>query len=435
MMVLTVIIIGWLSLQFSQHNYLPLRQRNLISNYGVMAVITYQVGDKPALKRWFEELSEHFATKAYLLDENGNDVLGRQLPHELEKISRQIKMGELAPEAIREADIIISPIIRGNQQHEYRFVSRKELTLAALQYFHLSGFIFGLLIAIIIAGLVCYFLSRYLMHPIQVLTIAVRQLGQGDLQTRVVNRFDKRNDEIGELASEFNSMAEQLQVLIATQRRLLQDVSHELRTPLARLQIALALARKQVDGRATKELQRIELESERLDDLIGQILSLARMNSKEYQMLFEDLDLVTLIQDIVSDIAYEDTQKAERIHLQLSDDCQIYGDAKLLRSAIENVLRNALRYTDNAIDIHLHHTDDDINLSIRDYGPGVSEEKLESLFKSFYRVDDARNQQRGGYGLGLAIAKRAIDLHNGTINANNAKDGGLIINIDLSSKR
>ena len=345
--------------------------------------------------------------------------------------------GEISPQATRYGNIVISPIITAKNGKEFRFVSQKPVSIQPLQYIHFSGFLYGFVIALVITGIVCYLLSIYLMRPIALLKIAARKLGQGNLDVRVGNTLFKRRDEIGELAEEFDGMADKIQAMMAAQRRLLQDMSHELRTPLARLQIALELARKQVGNQAERELNRIELESERLNELIGQILSLARMSSAEYKMLFDIFDLVGEINSIINDIEYENPDEANRIELHMDNNCQFYGDRKLIRSAIENIIRNALRYTPKpkSIEVYLNHSDDDVNITIRDHGPGVSDEKLEQLFKAFYRVDDARTKQQGGYGLGLAIAKRAIALHEGSISASNADDSGLIINIDLSKNR
>ncbi len=432
-MILAVLCIAWLSFQFSQEKYLPLQQQNLISNYAVTALITYEINGKPGLQRWFTELEKRFSISAHLVDENGQDILAGQLNDREKKISEQIHQ-QIAPiEAFRENNIIVSPLIHANNGNIYRLILTTPTLLQPLQYIHSRGLLYGLLIALVLSGFICYLLSIYLTKPLRILERASQQIAAGDLSVRVSQQLHYRQDEIGQLATEFDNMATKVQTMMLSERRLLQDISHELRSPLARLKIALEIARGKTKNMATNELNRIELESERLNELIGEVLSLARMESPEFRLRKESFDMYHLLEELKQDCDYEHRGQQSRINLYGDKHSVMTADRKLIRSAIENILLNALRYTaeNKAIEIHLHHDEDEINLSIRDHGPGIDENKISQLFKAFYRVDDARTMDKGGYGLGLAIAAKSIALHHGHISAVNAIGGGLIINIDL----
>jgi two-component system sensor histidine kinase CpxA len=332
-MIIIVLAVGWLSLHFTQETYLPLKQNGLITNYAISAVITYETGNKLALAQWFEELNRHSKVQAYLIDENGNEVLERNLSGPLERLRKNSTNHQLPLSAFRDRNIIVSRLIKGSNNHQYRLLAEKKVPFDFFAYFAAvkgSTLIYGFLIAFIITGLICYFLSRYLTHPLRLLAILVRRLAEGDLSVRVGTSLAERRDEISELASEFDSMAEKIEQLVITQKRLLQDVSHELRSPLARLQVALELARNNSHDYATKELDRIELEANRLNELIGQILSFARMEANEYKLNKAEFNFPDLFRDLVQDLAYEDSALAKRIKLFVPVNFIIIADEKLL---------------------------------------------------------------------------------------------------------
>lgn len=292
--------------------------------------------------------------------------------------------------------------------------------------FNRGNIIFRFSIAILIGGFICYLLSLYLLRPIRILQRAARKLGQGEFQTRVGALLGHRKDEIGELAHDFDEMATRLESLVLSKQQLLQDISHELRSPLARLSVALEIARDKSPS-VEKELTRIAYETDKLNELIRQILSLASLDASQNEITFEIVDIVKLVQSIVSDANYEIQHRVRPIRLNTPKTCEAEIYYPLLRSAIENIIRNALRYApeNQAIQVTVLSNDKDIQISIEDSGPGIPEEKLSQVFDAFFRVDDSRTERTGGFGLGLAIAKRAILLHHGTIYAENLPQSGL----------
>jgi two-component system sensor histidine kinase CpxA len=245
-----------------------------------------------------------------------------------------------------------------------------------------------------------------------------------------------RRDEVADLARDFDQMAERLQRLIGAQQQLLSDVSHELRSPLARLQVALGLARQRDDDQANAELDRIEREADRLNELIGQLLSLTRVESDTLLSHSEPVDLVALLTEIAESTNFEVRALNCQVRIVNSVAATVEANEPLLRSALENVVRNAAKYTgaNSSVDIALQHDPEQAGwllIQVCDHGPGVPENMLTRLFEPFVRVSSARDRNSGGYGLGLAIAKRAIHLHGGEIFASNDSDGGLNVNIRL----
>jgi len=228
-------------------------------------------------------------------------------------------------------------------------------------------------------------------------------------------------------------MAARLKELVEGQRRLIRDVSHEMRSPLARQRVALELARAQVPaGDAKLQLDRIERESERLEEMIAQAIQLSRMEMTTPSKA-EPLALDTLVADIVADAAFEAQARQCSLLIQQSTPLQVQAEADLLGSAIENIMRNAVNYTrpDSTIRIRLDRIEREARLRVADSGPGVAEADLSRIFEPYYRTDDARARKSGGSGLGLAIAKRAVERQGGRIRASNADGGGLEIEIVL----
>jgi two-component system sensor histidine kinase CpxA len=291
-------------------------------------------------------------------------------------------------------------------------------------------------VSFIISGLICYLLARYLTRPMMRLRAASRQLAAGDLSARASARMERRRDEIGELVRDFNQMAERIETLVNGQRQLISDISHELRSPLARLNVALGLARQRAGEAATGPLDRIELEAERLNELIGKLLSLARMQSASEPPEKTPVQLEELLSDIAADAEFEAQEHNCSVRVSSSADastCEVMGSSELLRSALENVVRNAIRYTgqESDVSIGMNCSEGKAIITVRDHGPGVPDSELKNLFRPFYRVANARDRKTGGTGLGLAITERAISLHGGTVQALNAPDGGLIVEVRL----
>jgi len=289
-----------------------------------------------------------------------------------------------------------------------------------------------LVVSILIAGLVCYFLALYLTNPVKKLQSTVKAFAEGNLEARVSPQLGNRADELANLGREFDHMAERIENLISSQKRLLADISHELRSPLARLTVALELARKSADGRAVSALNRIEQETERVNQLVGQLLTLTKLESGSERVPPEIVVLEEIVHQVIDDADYEAKPLHKSVTASELEHCRVRGSVELLRSAVENVVRNAVRYTaeGTSVEVALHWRIDTAVLTVRDHGPGVPEAELQHIFEPFYRVSEARERASGGVGLGLSIADRTVKLHGGSIRAQNAKDG-LIVTIEL----
>jgi two-component system sensor histidine kinase CpxA len=235
---------------------------------------------------------------------------------------------------------------------------------------------------------------------------------------------------LGQLASSFNQMADRIQTLLAAERRLLLDISHELRSPLARLGVAVELARSGQDREHM--LDRIQKEADRLNELVAELLQVTRVEGDPSMQKSETVPLDELLADIVYDSLLEAKAKDCTLLLKAPVAVTLNGDEELIRRAVENVIRNAIRYAPSGtpIDIQLKKTGDLAEICVRDHGPGVPEESLPRIFDPFYRVDSDRNRLSGGLGLGLAIARRSVELHKGKLTARNANPG-LLVSIEL----
>jgi two-component system sensor histidine kinase CpxA len=259
----------------------------------------------------------------------------------------------------------------------------------------------------------------------------VDRFGQGDLSARV---HSTRGDEIGALARSFDQMAERIATLLSVERRLLQDVSHELRSPLARLAFAVELARSGENPKAA--LGRITREVGRLTVLVEELLKLAQAEGDPSSREPEDLALRDLVVALAEDHSLEAGAKECRLTVTAQGPAVVRGERELLRRAVENVLRNAVRHAPEgtAVVVELRQSPTAVTISIRDHGPGVPDDCLETIFEPFYRVGRDRSRASGGIGLGLSIARRAVELHSGRIDARNAHPG-LCVAIELPAAR
>jgi signal transduction histidine kinase len=291
-----------------------------------------------------------------------------------------------------------------------------------------------ILAVILTAGLLCYALARYLTAPVKKLRNATKKLADGDLSVRVAS---KRRDELGKLARDFDEMAERIESLIASQKRLTRDVSHELRSPLARMNVALELARQKSGAETAALLERIETESRRLNEMIGQILTLSKLESRAEKIEKREINLAKIVEQTAADAAFEAAGKGKSVEIVRLDECRVVGNENLLRSAVENVVRNGVRYTreGTAVEVSLENGYDRALIKIRDHGAGVPERELEEIFRPFHRVGEARERKTGGIGLGLAITEQAVAAHDGKIAARNADNdgGGLMVEIEIPS--
>lgn len=289
-------------------------------------------------------------------------------------------------------------------------------------------------VAIVVGGIMTFVLVLLVTRPVVRLRKAARGLAQGDLSTRVAAPSSQglifEGDEIQALVKDFNHMAERLESLVGAQQLLLRDVSHELRSPLARLSVALELAREDASPAMQSHLERIEREAEKLNQLIGQLLTLSSLEAIEDVKNLVPISLNRLIEQMIPDAQFEARQRESSVMFSASEECVILGNKELLHRAIENIVRNAIRYTEvgTTVEIKLNSVQEQgrgaIVLEVSDHGPGIPANELNAIFRPFYRVDRARSSHTGGFGVGLAIAERAVKLHNGELRAFNRAEGG-----------
>jgi two-component system, OmpR family, sensor histidine kinase CpxA len=399
------------------------------------AIQAYETGGKTALAGYLDQVRQTEHVRAYLLNENDEELSGRRLPE-------WAKEGEHRHPRPPHGDFLGWMMAARPQRQSITSASGHRYTLVMFPPPHgpfgdpaIHGL--GIFIAILSSGLVCYLLARYLTSPVVRLRAATQKLAAGDLTARAGVPRPGRHDELAELVRDFDTMADRLEKSVKAQARLLNDISHELRSPLARLNVALGLSRQRSGPEAQSSLERIELEANRLNELIGRLLTIARLESGDQAMEKVSIRLQELIREIAQDAEFEAQSRKCHVNVTQMDDCVVMGDPSLLRSAIENVVRNGIQYTSEGTDVQIRlgcrqgTTGTEAVIKISDSGPGVPDEALDKLFRPFYRIDDARGRQTGGVGLGLAITERAVRLHGGTIQASNRSEGGLMIEIRL----
>ena len=405
------------------------------NQYLAEAVKAYQSGGAEAVRLYLRPIHDAEHLRFFLFDEQGKELLGRHPPEWIERV-RQGKThtadtvwGRLGPgEYLRTT---ASP----GDGHTYTLISELPPEGNALFGPHgIPGL--GIVISILCSGLVCYLLARYLTSPVVRLRAATQRLAAGDLSARA-GVTSRRHDEMAELVRDFDSMAVRLEALVKAQGRLLNDISHELRSPLARLNVALGLVRQRSGPDAQGAIDRIDLEANRLNELIGRLLTIARLEAGNNGMRGESVNLADLVEEVANDANFEAQTRNCHVIVDMAGDLVVKGNAEVLHSAVENVVRNALRYTWEGTDVQVTLKSESgpegkqAVLRVGDFGPGVPESSLDKLFLPFYRIDDSRGRETGGVGLGLAITERAVRLHGGTVRASNRPEGGLIVEIRL----
>jgi two-component system sensor histidine kinase CpxA len=324
----------------------------------------------------------------------------------------------------------LTPMLTGADGGEYRLLfARAPVTIFGILMWPGTP-VAMLSIAILTAAVTSLLLARYLSAPIVRLQKASRSLAAGALDTRVGAPSTRRRDEVGTLARDFDAMAERLQALVTAKETLLRDVSHELRSPLARIRMALALAERRCGVESQADLARIEREAERLDALVGQVMTLTRLRTTSAPRR-DIVRLDTVVGDVVDDARFE--YPDARIEYTASGEVLLRGDADGLKSAVENVVRNAVIYGDRTkpIEVRVDARPKSVAVSVSDRGPGVPEAELTRIFEPFYRTDKSRDHRQDGQGIGLAITTRVTELHGGKVRAANRAEGGLIITIEL----
>jgi two-component system sensor histidine kinase CpxA len=409
-----------------------------LSIYGGTSTQIYATQGEPGLRQFLARMGDAETIKEVdLVDSQGHGLTGEVVDlREFVSVAERSRLRKSPEIDVSREDAALGaiPVDLGDGRQYLLLI--KWLPPRAPSLFFDSWLGYLRLLGVFLTGIiVCYLLALYLTAPIRKLREATQRLSAGDLQTRVDSRVKRRRDELADLASDFDVMAARIESLITSQQRLNRDISHELRSPLARLNVALEIAKQRSTPESEQILARIELESTRLNEMISRLLILAKLESGAEEVENRPVDLTELVRDVADDADFEAKANGKYVAVSTADPCTVMGSENLLRSAIENVLRNAVRYTADgtAIDVSLTAKNGRAVIKVEDHGGGVPEDELANLFRPFHRVGEDRTRKTGGIGLGLAIAERAIKAHKGSILARNAGDG-LVVEISLARR-
>ncbi|MEW5249745.1 ATP-binding protein [Microbulbifer sp. 2201CG32-9] len=383
---------------------------------------------------WLDNQPREVQNRIYAINRAGDEILGRSLPKNMAPLFQRLNYRNREAQAMidnkptvgffypqRDGGSLRVAFTVGSSKEEllFRFILRSFWQIIAL--------------SMLASGLASYWLARYLSRPLDQLRAATRRVAAGELDYRVAPSLHSRSAELTDLAQDFDSMTAQLQESTAEQRRLIKDVSHELRSPLARLQVALGIARQKDSGLLNQELDKIGKAADYLQDIIADVLSLPVAGSDQRPM-DDVVELRSLIQALVEDLQAE--AGSRQLHFQLhlaAEEILIATRGSSLTAALENILRNAIKYSPEGglVSIVLDTLGEKCRIRVIDSGAGVPEKELQAIFRPFYRTDDARTRESGGFGLGLAITHRTVLQHGGSISARNAPSGGLCITVEL----
>lgn len=398
--------------------------------FGTAAVRAFERGGASAAVGYIHALSEDAHIHGCIFDTSGDALAGESCA-ELSGLAARLVRGDPSAQDIRRGLTRIAVFVTGPDGRTFIYAS--ELLAGPGAAFGMSPKIvlFRAGVAFIVSGLLCYFLTRYLTAPILRLRGVAQLIGAGQLGMRAEAKLESRQDEFGDLVRDFNLMASKTEDLISSQRQLMYDVSHELRSPLARMNVALDLLHRRVGEDSA--IRHMETDLQRLNEMITRLLTVAKLEAANALQNHVRVNLTELISSIAVDAEFEAQEKGSRVVVIPEANLAVLGDPNLLRSAVENVLRNAMRYTrpGTAVEVSLQVSkatgSTEAIVAVRDYGSGVPEGELINIFKPFYRVTDAPASESTGVGLGLAISERIVALHKGRIRAINEPGGGLRI--------
>jgi signal transduction histidine kinase len=403
-------------------------ERRLVPSLAELAAHRFEDAGQPGLNDLLNQSSLSHRAEYWMLDSTGREISGRPMPAETVSFAQRALRHENIARPEDEV-VIVAPVT--TSRGSYLLIA--EIIPPPLSERVPGDILWVLKLGTVISALMCLVIAHYLSKPIERLRNATNELARGNLDIRVGATIGKRRDEIADLVRDFDSMAGELRNQIQSERNLLSGVSHELRSPIARMRLALALARTGDAPERHEMLDRIEQDTIQLDSMLERILTVARLENGQYKPKFEGLSLNEVLDEVLDDARFE--AAATDATINCTDDAivNINGDPGLLRSAVENIVRNALFYSGEGgkIDVRLGIDDGYAVLTVRDNGKGVPEEALPLLFKPFFRVDNSRGTTTGGMGLGLAIVRNAVAAHGGTVTARNVTPHGLEVEFRL----
>jgi two-component system sensor histidine kinase CpxA len=408
-----------------------------LATTGRLGIDLYEKGGPSDLDTLLGSIETISAFNLYIVTAEGTPLRDIPLPSDAGRLAqRALNQGSVQVKGWTTHPLIAQPLTSGSGQ-PYAIVLELPAGWVQLlgQMYH--AMVLRFTAALLASGLVCFMMVKYLTSPIRKLQSAVRKFAQGDLSVRVAAKIGSRKDEIADLGRDFDSMAGRIETLMHAHERLLRDVAHELRSPLTRLNVALEISRKHSNVEMVDSLDRISSEANQLSRLITQVLALSRLENADVELHLEPLCLEKLIHRIVNDANFEGQSRSLPVTFHYEESATLMVDGRLIHSAIENVVRNALRFTPPGSQVEITQAIKSYNgenmaiVVISDQGPGVPQEALNDLFNPFFRVADKQRRTSGGAGIGLAIAFHAVNLHQGAISAMNRNSGGLTVEIRL----
>lgn len=385
------------------------------------------------VRAWYKNQDKHDQRNLFVIY-RGHEILHRELPRPLKYMARRLSTSQPFISHHKFNNAFFARLLLLPNGEKMAVFIRNKSARPPLHRMVADNLVWVILITLIISGLISYLLAYFISKPILLLRQTTQNFASGDLSSRVLPKLKKRQDEVYLLGQDFDHMAEKLEKSISSHKHLIQDISHELRSPVARLQLALELTKKHLDINDDQpDILRIERECEQINSIINTLLNLPAFELDPQLALQDSVDVAEFLEAVCEDVNFANSTKPIQFNSHLHEDVILQANSQLLRSAIENILKNAQLYHDASTPIELSLAKEGQNLVIEccDKGPGISESKLQDIFKPFYRLDAARDRASGGHGLGLAISKRAVELHRGEIVAGNLADGGLCIKITL----
>jgi two-component system sensor histidine kinase CpxA len=404
----------------------------VLDQYARSAVNIYVHGGKARLGEYLREIEDVSFLQSTLLDPENRDILGRGVPQGAEQVLAKAR-------ATGETQFHIGLLWTGasvvsGPDGRYILVGKVLIPYGGVLQGALATGVVGWLMPALAGALLCLLLGSHIAAPIRTLQSVAGRIADGDLSVRASPAMGSRKDELADLARDFDRMADRIQSLLRKQLELLGDISHELRSPLTRLNVSLELVRRG----ETDAVDRMQADLHRLDTLIGQILTLTRLQTQGGRKTETPVNLRLIVESVAEDARFEVKEDGKSVLISRADDCWLKGDPALLRSCIENVVRNAVHYTkprtEVAVSLDFGGSADSARILVADHGDGVPPEALGRIFEPFYRVTEAREHQTGGTGLGLSIAQRIAIAHGGSICGRNRDGGGLEMEIRLPAQ-
>lgn len=425
--VITIIAAAAIGFLYSERTRVALENFD-VGDAALEASAALREEGREGLTDWLRSLPRPAESLVFVVDDQGKDLLERPLPPLIQRSMRRISDRERRPPRTRQDSRDVRPArpftqLVGADGHVYTIVMLPP-QFARTSWLFDRGRAGVIILALLVSAAISYLLAQTISRPVRRFRESANAIADGDLSTRVAQQVGPRRDEIGLLAKDFDRMADELQRAWLQQTELARNVSHELRSPLARLRVALELARRKTGDLA--ELDKIDAETERLDELIGRILEYSKLDADSRERRV-NIDLGELLSSVVADVRFEFVEAGSETDIDFSSDasCAVSGYPGSLRSCLENVLRNAVQHGKGVGNVRVQLDTDGSRavVTVEDHGGGVPDRELEKIFEPFYRATTTTKAVRQSGGLGLAIASRAATLNDGTIRASNSENG------------